>query len=124
MQPIPLFKIHDANRPPLFVHLDGDKLEIRREGRGPLDEIRAELTSNEGRELQMALGALLRKPEHPETGSEVQQLATRLRDSILNDAIDRHGWREEWGQFPQNLRDEISGTWLALIEAALAYHDP
>jgi hypothetical protein len=42
--------------------------------------------------------------------------AKRLLFGILADVTDRRGWRQEWDQMDDDIREEILETWLKLIE--------
>ena len=43
----------------------------------------------------------------------------RIAFEILRDATDRRGWRQEWDQFDDDIREELIGTWIEKIKAAM-----
>lgn len=52
----------------------------------------------------------------------LNELAMQIRDQILADATDRRGWRQEWGQFDNDARDEVRETWRKMIFNRLRDH--
>lgn len=64
MQRIPCFKVQGSKvgsdlRPPLFVHLDGETVELRRDGTQSLDVLCTQFTLDEARDFIAALNEIL-----------------------------------------------------------------
>lgn len=49
----------------------------------------------------------------------MNETAKRIRDAILADVTARRGWRQEWGQFGDDIQREIKAEWLRIIKAEL-----
>lgn len=47
------------------------------------------------------------------------RLAIDIRDTILDDILDRKGWRQEWYDFDDDGQEEIRLKWRDMIKAIL-----
>jgi len=47
------------------------------------------------------------------------ELAKRIAFRLLADATDRRGWRQAFGQFDDDIKEELLATWIELVRVEL-----
>lgn len=54
---------------------------------------------------------------------DVPVITRKIVRTILDDVTDRRGWRQEWDEFDQDVKQEIRDTWTVKITAILMRAD-